>query len=309
MRWPWQAGAATATGAWTAVEAGAFGVHVVRVEAAGGRPRVTLCETLDAGRGIPAALRELRGLINPRSDGCVALLAQGDYRTNVMEPPAVPREELAAALRWALKDLLDYAPEQATVDYRDLAGSGGAASVLVICAPNARVGACQTQFREAQLPLRAIDVPETAQAQLAACFEREGALALLCFHPHGAILTITAQRQLYLVRGSDLSLDRLEGAVNGEREALVERLVVELQRSLDHFERKHGSVAVERLLLPPLHASTGLQEQLADSLYVPVQTMALEEAFDLDGIRQRGPALTRFLPLIGAGLRTTGVTA
>lgn len=308
MRWPWQRQGLGAAGPWTAVALNASGMHVAQADLRGARLRVTLCESFDLQRGTAQALRDLRARAEVRGSRVVVLLEPGHYQMNLVDAPAVPREELAAALRWSLKDLLDYPAEQATLDYLDMPGgtssAGGSGSLLVISAPNARVEACQSLFREAQLPLAAIEVAETGQRNLAGLFEEAGhALALLLFHPRGSTLTLTARGELYLVRGSEVGLDRLEAASGEEREALLERFIVELQRSLDHFERKHGGLPVGRLLLPPTHGELNLQQRLADSLYVPVQTLELSSVADLEATRQRGAALAPYLHLVGACLR------
>src|SRR5205814_7806519 len=47
---------------------------------------------------------------------CTTLLEPADYQILLVEPPKVPADELKAAIRWKIKDLLEYHIDDATVD-------------------------------------------------------------------------------------------------------------------------------------------------------------------------------------------------
>ena len=87
--------------------------------------------------------------------------------------------------------------------------------------------------------------------------------------------------------------------------------MLDLQRTLDHFDRQFSYLTVSRLLLAPLPADLGIRERLAENLYVPVQTMDLAEVLDFPGAPElRDVDRQRLrLQLIGAALRNDGVAA
>jgi hypothetical protein len=66
-------------------------------------------------------------------------------------------------------------------------------------------------------------------------------------------------------------------------------------------------VTLSRLLLAPLPPELGVQEYLAESLYVPVQTFDLADVVDLQGAPElREPERQPFrLHVLGAALRST----
>ena len=77
------------------------------------------------------------------------------------------------------------------------------------------------------------------QRNIAALFEEPGrGLAMLAFDERGGLLTFTSGGELYMARQTDIGLSQLTGLAAGARDSVLDRLVLELQRSLDHFDRQ-----------------------------------------------------------------------
>jgi MSHA biogenesis protein MshI len=238
------------------------------------------------------------------------MLDAPDYQIQLIEAPNVPAGELKSAMRWKLKDVLDYPVEAATVDVADVPTDreGGARGhyVYAVTARNERITACMKLFQAAKFPLQAIDVPEMAQRNIAALFEEGGrGVALLAFDDRGGTLTFTANGELYMTRHTDITAAQLTAVRGDLRDQTLERLVLELQRSFDHFDRQFSYVTVSRLLLAPLAAEIGLDRDLAENLGVPVQNLDLAEVLDCPGTPElRDPARQGFrLHILGAALR------
>jgi MSHA biogenesis protein MshI len=152
----------------------------------------------------------------------------------------------------------------------------------------------------------AIDVPEMAQRNIARLYEEPGrGLAMLSFGAHGGLLTFTSGGELYMARQTDVSLVHLTASSESIREQLLERLVLELQRSLDHFDRQFSSVTLSRLLLAPLPVELGVLEYLAGNLSLPVQTFDLGDVLDFPGAPElRDVERQNFrMHMLGAALR------
>jgi MSHA biogenesis protein MshI len=277
---------------------------------ANGRPAVRVCDSYAKRGSAVDTLRRLRKSLRASHFHCSALLQQGEYQMQLVEAPAVPPEELRSAVRWKLKDLLDYPVEAATVDVADVPSdrTGAARShyVYTVSARNERIGACMKLFHDAGFPLHAIDVPEMAQRNVAALFEEPGrGLAMLVFDDRGGLLTFTCGGELYMARSTDINLAQLTDLSAGAREGVLDRLVLELQRSLDHFDRQFSYITLSRLLLSAVPADLRVQEYLAENLYLPVQTLDLSEVLDFPGAPElRDPERQSFrLQLIGGALR------
>jgi Tfp pilus assembly PilM family ATPase len=288
-------------------------IEVAQVERGhGGRPAVHVCDSYGVRGSALETLRRLRKSLRASRFQCSALLQAGEYQMQLVEAPSVPAEELRSAVRWKLKDLLDYPVDAATVDVADVPSDNAGAArphyVYAVSARNDRIASRMKLFHDAGFALHAIDVPEMAQRNIAALFEEPGrGLAMLAFDERGGLLTFTSGGELYMARQTDISLSQLTSLTAGARESVLDRLVLELQRSLDHFDRQFSYITLSRLLLAPLPVDLGVQEYLAENLYVPVQTFDLSEVLDFPGTPElRDPERQSFrLQLIGGALRET----
>jgi MSHA biogenesis protein MshI len=124
------------------------------------------------------------------------LLAGGEYQLLQVEAPNVPQDELKTAVRWRLKDMLDFHIDDATIDVLDIpvdkAAGNRAHSMFAIAARNSLIQSRQDMFAEAQVPLSVIDIPEMAQRNISALLEPEGrGLAMLSFDAAGGLLTVS----------------------------------------------------------------------------------------------------------------------
>ena len=275
-----------------------------------GRPVVKLFSSALVKTGMPEDLARLRKQDRLDRFRITTLLEPRRYQLHLIDAPEVPDAELQAAVRWRLQDLIDYPPDAATVDVLAVPSEpdvgARAKQVFAISARNDDVAACMRLFAEARLALDVIDIPELAQRNVAALYE-EGArgLALLGFSDAGGLLTITAGGELYVARNLEATSAQIE-TVNGDaRVALFERVVLELQRSLDHFDRQFGGLPVVRLLLAPVPGAEPLRQHLADNLYLPVELLDLNQVLDLAAVPElaQPEAQARALHVIGAALR------
>ncbi|MCZ7653370.1 MAG: hypothetical protein M5R42_02440 [Rhodocyclaceae bacterium] len=106
-------------------------------------------------------------------------------------------------------------------------------------------------------------------------------------------------------RRLDITLDQLMNADVEERQALFDRIVLELQRSLDTFEHQHHYVSLAQVMVMPLPAEIGLAAYLAQNLYVLVEAADLGKVMDLikvPELREPGRQAQCF-HLLGAALR------
>jgi MSHA biogenesis protein MshI len=278
-------------------------------DAPSGRPMVGAA-VLYAGTPEPGLLeragKELRG----SAYRCTTVLAGGDYQLISTEAPNVPAEELRTAVRWRLKDLLDFPANEATIDVLEIPPDPNAAArsqrmMFVVAARNGVIAARQKLFAAAKLGLSVVDIPEMAQRNIAAMLEPEGrGLAMLSFDEDGGLLTVTYGGELFLSRRIDLPLSQLLDPDHERRTQSFDRITLELQRSLDNVERQFSFISVARLVLGP-SAVTGLDAYLSSNLYTPVETLDLASLFDL----QRVPEFVdkavqqRFFLALGAVLR------
>jgi len=298
-------------GDWMAIALHPQRVDVARIERrSNGLPIVQLCESY-AKKGSDAdMLKSMVRALRPARFRCSNMLDATDYQMQLVEAPAVPAAEMKSAVRWQLKELLDYPVDAATLDVasvpKDLSGAARAQYVYAVSARNDCILDRIKLFQSAKFPLEAIDVPEMAQRNVAHLFEQQGrGLALLAFDDLGGLLTFTAAGELYMARRTEITAAQLTEVQGEAREQTLERLVLELQRSLDHFDRQFSYVGVAKVLVAPLAIDLGLERCLADNLGVRVETLDLSQVLDFAGAPElRVPARQGYrLHIIGAALR------
>lgn len=279
----------------------------------GGLPSVELIGFVPATdtSAITPALEKLAKELRASQYHCSNLLVSGEYQLLSVDAPNVPQDELKTAIRWRLKDMLDFHVNDATIDVFDVPvdkeAPTRAHSMYAVAARNQVIELRQALFEEAKIPLKVIDIPEMAQRNIAALLEPPGrGLALLSFDAGGGLLTITFGGELYLSRRLDIGYGELAHADEEQRNALFDRITLELQRSFDHFDRQYRHVTLAKLLLVSLgDLAAGLQTYLASNLYVPVDILALDTVLDISKVPElkRLDSQQRYFLTLGAALR------
>jgi len=278
-------------------------------KAAGEKPRVNLLAHYPANSsGLP--LEKLGKELNAGRYRWANLLAAGEYQLLSVDAPNVPPDELKTAIRWRLKDILDFHIDDATIDVLDVPVDKNVArthSMYAVAARNQLIEKRQAMFAEARIPLTVIDIPEMAQRNISVLMEPEKrGLAMLSFDDEGGLLTVTYSGEMYLARRIDVPFKQLAEVDEAHRASVFDRITLELQRSLDHFDRQYHYIPVSKLVLAPLgNATTALQEYLATNLYVPVETLQLQDILDMSKVPElmAPDAQQRYFLTLGAALR------
>ena len=239
---------------------------------------------------------------------CSTLLKPGEYQMLLVEAPAVPQAELKSAIRWRVKDMLDYHIDDAAMDVLDIPPATEAAgrghSMYAVAARNDVIHERVKTFEEARIPLSVIDIPETAQRNISALHEVEGrGSALLYFHEDFGLLTVTCRGELYLSRRIEIGHAQIAGRAPEQRPELFSRIVLELQRTFDHFDRQFSYVPIAKVLLAPEPEETGLFEHLKANLDTPVERVDLLNHLSFGENVPDTAEQWRLFHLIGASLR------
>ena len=294
---------------WFAICLAEHGIYLAKVKFHGTMPSVVCCEYHETGTVTAAALEKLRRESDIGNQDVTTLLAPGEYQVLLVEAPNVPIDEMKTAVRWKIKDGLSFHIDDAAVDMVRIPaskyGSGRPQSLYAIAAANSVVQERIRLFEEAKLGLDVIDIPEMAQRNIAALFERDDrALVVLAFDDYGGLMTFTAGGELYLSRRIEISAGQLLDADENLRQQYRDRVETELHRSLDYFDRQYNQLPVDMVLVS-VPDNTGLVEFLAAQLDVKVQKLDLSQVMDISAV----PALSdsefvaHTLPTLGAALR------
>ena len=271
-----------------------------------GKFRVAQCGTRkleDASKDLERVTKDL----GVERYQCLTLLPPTDYQVLLVDAPNVPPAELKTAVRWRIKDMLDYHAADATIDVLDIpVAPGGQArghSMYAVAARNDVIRGCIERLEGAHVPLSVIDIHETAQRNIAALYEPENrAVALLYLDKAHALLTVNFMGELYLARRIDVSVDQLNASAGGDE--TMNRILLELQRSFDHLDRQFPFASLAKLLLGPEPRETGLAGYLRRNLDIPVEELQLTDVLTVgESTLLQGEAAWRLFHVVGASLR------
>jgi MSHA biogenesis protein MshI len=291
----------------TAIGLQSDGVCLAQVERQGAnRPRLTACELQTMASGEEgktlAQLSAHHGLKHMR---CTTVLDTSDYQLLLMEAPDVGPDDLKQALRWKIKDLIDFHINDATLDVFDLPGATPGAKAREMYTVAARNEAIQRRvdlLTGAGMGLDVIDIPELAQRNLAALLPEDLAgVVLLSLQDKSGLVTITRQGYLYLSRSLNIGHESLRSAADPAM--YFDHIVLEVQRSLDYFESHFREAPIRHLMLAPLAEPVpGFVDYLSANLNVAVGSMDLAALLDSD-VELPAALQARCLATIGAALR------
>ena len=297
---------------WMAVslQATEFSIAYGRRES-GVRPLVSQIASYPIETGRADAAKILAQRLRLDRFSCETLMSAGEYQLLTVDAPNVPPAELKAAIRWSVQGLIDFHIDDATVDVLDIPpepGSSGAAHAMyAVVTRNDLVKHHIDRFQEAAIPLSVIDIAETAQRNIGVLCEAtdERAVALLYAAETHSLLTVNFKGELYLARRIELGFEQLfRHDDEGAREAGLNRILLEVQRTLDVFERQYHFVPVGKLVVAPEPKDSGMRACFAKNLDLPVVSLELGEIVDFaEGLEPDLETQWKHFHLIGAALR------
>lgn len=233
---------------------------------------------------------------------CNQVMSQGSYQLILGEAPKVPVEELPEALRWRIKDLIQFPVNEAIVDAFLLpedSARGASRMAYAVAAQRKNIETVVALTKSIGLSLKNIDIPELVLRNLAeVCCDTKRGVAIVKLHQGGGSLHIIRAGDLYLSRQFSLSynaglLDDLPG----------DALILELQRSLDYFERQMRQVPPSHVYLCGENVTADkLTPEIRSGLAVTISILDLSSGLQ---IADTIPAhiLSLSLQAIGAALR------
>lgn len=241
------------------------------------------------------------------ASACVSVAPQDSFTLLLVESPVVEAAELKAAVRWRIKDLIDFHVDDAIIDVFDIPGQKerGRPKLMYVVASRTSTVQQQIDLLEGSgLNLTAIDIPELALRNIAALLpEDKSGVATLYIGRRKGMLVVTRDRTLYLSRRIDLGLEQLMGhlhadanadedelLLDGEERPMPEGLrqafdniVLEVQRSLDYYESHFSLPPVSGLVVAPMEEGiAGMMGYLGGNLGVPVRLLDLNALLECE---------------------------
>lgn len=268
-------------------------------------PSLKIVEFIPCENKPEALLKALRAKVEALGllgAPCNLVLATSEYQLLLAEAPNVPAAELREAIRWRVRDLINFPVDEAVIDATRLpadAGRGGQAMAYVVAIREARLVPVIDLINEAGLYLSAIDIEEMALRNLAELVaEPNRCVALVHIRPGGGVISMVREGSLYLARRFDL--DYAGGLLDDLPE---DQLALDLQRSLDYFERQMGQAPPSCIYLCGENITEDkITQGLRNSVAAPVKLLPLEN-WAPDALVEEASLLQLCATAMGGALR------
>ena len=219
------------------------GIAFAYVDDADGKAQLRTCDMLMASDGqLPKdQFCDRIQQLNLMGARCNVVLPAGSYNLLLVEAPNVADGELRDAIRFRVKDMLSFPLEEALIDVFPLpadSSRSGRKMVYVVAAKEADVRDIMALVEQAELKLTSVDISEMALRNITERLDiGQRGVAMVRLLQGQATLALLREGSLYLSRQFDLPYNA------GLFDELPEdQLVLELQRSLDYYERQMGQV-------------------------------------------------------------------
>jgi MSHA biogenesis protein MshI len=221
------------------------------------------------------------------------VLNPDEYQLHLVESPDVPDSELREAVRWRIRDLIDFPVDEAAIDVFDMpqqAGTGRETGKMmcVVVARNPVIAQKAAMVNRSGGELDVIDITDLALRNVLSLTPADATgAALLYVEPAYSLILIAAESTLYLSRRIWIGGNELAGIVGkdpgGEEfRRLADALAMELLRSLEYYESHFSRPSVESLYVAPVGAAGGaLHAHLAQALNVKVQDLDLNRLLEV----------------------------
>jgi len=276
----------------------------------GHRPVIEHCavQTCAGDETLDGVLRRSLAKLGITRAAVNAVVGADDYQLVQVEAPEVPPAELRAAMRWRLRDVIDFHIDDAVVDVFQIPDQSRRTHAKMLFAVAARSAAVQRLVGAIAPSARhfdVIDIPELCLRNLSALLPQDQAgVATLAIGDRFAHLNLTRQGVLYLAR----RIEYKRGYDIGSNEQSSEEidagvLGLELQRSLDYFESHYDQTPIGDLVIAPggeVGSHLALRLQSETSLRISV--LNLNEI--IDGADSIGVPSPECLLALGAALRS-----
>ena len=248
-----------------------------------------------------------------KNTDCHFVLSDDQYELQLLETPQVESEELREAVRWRLKDLISMPIEEAALDIFPLpddAYRGRMKMIYAVVANKQVIEDTLAFIAKVGLTPSVINIPEMTLRNIAMYIpEMEfGSVALLKMRHDSGSMLMYSHSSLYLTRQIEFgysSFAAQEGAFTLDNDVVVERLSLDLQRSLDYYESQLGKGVTNKIYVLPMEDEhINFEDELSNSLHTPILHFDCREFLPMQKEASPSVADQAFcLPVIGAVLR------
>ncbi|MDH3645811.1 MAG: hypothetical protein OER80_03475 [Gammaproteobacteria bacterium] len=222
----------------------------------------------------------LSALLGEHHEPLNAVASDGTYQLLLVDRPNVPDAEIAAAVRWKIREFMTTEVDDSVVDIFDVPpqARGSRNMVYAVASQSESVKQLAHQIRGCGVPLESIDIAELCMRNIATQLEQDRfGIAFLLIRGHQGLLTVTRDKILYVIRQMEIPSGIDDAALSGEA---MSGVALELQRSLDYFESHYDQRPIRDVVLAPSADGISHCAALAEELAVNVSLLDLNEILE-----------------------------
>jgi len=225
-----------------------------------GKLELSVCEWVDLssisdGQKRMARLKSKIREHRLDQNGLATVLGLGEYTLLSIESPQVPPNEIRAAIRWQIRDLIDFHIDDAVVDVFDAPqqSTGQQKNIYVVISRKKSLEERIHPLQQIDVNLTVVDVPELVLRNIAMLLEEnESGMVMLHFSENLGLLTLVQKNTLFLARALDVGYRQLSMQDPDTASDAVDHVCLEIQRSLDYFDRYFGKAPIRHAVISPL---------------------------------------------------------
>ena len=200
-----------------------------------------------------------------------------------IEKPNVEQDELLYALRWSIKDLIDYDIEDVVLDYLQLPNKD---TLEVITARQQTIEKRIELMQSCECHIRSIDISSQASRNLIATMKKvdnDTIIGLLNLWENHADISVFQKGDLYINRSTTIGTDSLSYITSDEDDnhAILDNLAIELQRTFDYFESTYLQAGISNIVIISSQRQIPMLDHLIEERLGITCTLLTSQTFDL----------------------------
>ncbi len=240
------------------------------------------CDSTDSEH----VLSELSKTHQLNSLSCHFVLNPDEYQFFQVEKPNVDASDLASALRWQVKDLIDYDVDDLSLDFLTLPTSD--THVQVVTTRKSLIQQRVDLLHQSHCQIASIDIAAQAARNLVAKVKTmtpDISVGLLNLWDNSAKISVFKHGDIYINRATAIGTDTLStiDPDNLMSQSVVDNLAIELQRTFDYYESYARQSPVTTLfIISNSRAIPQLENMIEQRLGIECQIITPKQVDQLD---------------------------
>ncbi|RKZ97441.1 MAG: hypothetical protein DRQ42_06380 [Gammaproteobacteria bacterium] len=213
---------------------------------------------------------------------CNLVLGSEEYQMLQVEAPDVPKQELSAALRWHVKDLIDFHIDDAVIEHFALQAenASGKQPIHVIASRKSVIQNYVDLMHTTNCNLTTIDIAAMAVRNIIVNSDYANthtSIGIINILDGITRIIVLLNKEIYIVRTSNIGLQSLASMSDDvDSQSALDSLALELQRTFDYYESYSRQTPIERLFILNGQDVANLDSMLQQRLGVDCHTMELQ---------------------------------